>query len=697
MKSRDRLSRARSSGALWFGRMLGPVTIAVGAIVAAVLVPVSATAAAATAVAAPTAPIAVSGTVLNARVLATAKGASVAIPSGLHKIAGARVSVTFSSGATVHAVTNRAGAFTVARPAGTSAKAEATVRVSAPGFGSWRETGVPAALPHHNYPILSVLLGARSQSQAYPRNPVITHHPGQGATRGTPVAKRGRAKGIASPAAAGGCSNYFSNSEPPAFIRVYNVGTGTIQTYDFEYYVENVLPNEWIASWPAASLSAGAMAVKTYGWYWVNNWRGGSLDGTCYDVSGGTSGGTCDVDYQCFIPGSATAATDSAVSGTWNDVALRNGAVFEATYNSGYSSDTCGEVDGSPASGTEMSQWGTDACANDGDGWESIFTTYYFPGITFPKTDSSALGVGVNPSNDNQYVFWRGSNGDMYQAYYNGSWNGPQDMCTKYSWGCSGIDSAPAVAVANNGDEYVFWVGSGGDIYEANYSDANGWGSALDMTSSKGWNTASSGLGVAVNPSNNNQYVFWRGSNGDMYQAYYNGSWNGPQDMCTNYSWGCSGIESAPGVAVANDGNEYVFWRGSGGDVYEADYSDANGWSSSLDLSSKLGAPAAAAATSGPGVAVNPSNDHQYVFWRGDNGDVYQAYFNGSWNGPQDMYTNYSWGSNIASAPAAAVANDGNEWVFWRGTTGDIYEAYYSDASGWAPSINMTTSKGWTE
>jgi hypothetical protein len=69
---------------------------------------------------------------------------------------------------------------------------------------------------------------------------------------------------------------------------VDNVGTGTIQTYNFQYYAENVLPNEWITSWPAESLEAGAIAVKEYGWYWVNNWRGGSLGGTCYDVQGGS-------------------------------------------------------------------------------------------------------------------------------------------------------------------------------------------------------------------------------------------------------------------------------------------------------------------------------------------------------------------------------------------------------------------------
>lgn len=89
---------------------------------------------------------------------------------------------------------------------------------------------------------------------------------------------------------------------------------------------------------------------------------------------------------------------------------------------------------------------------------------------------------------------------------------------------------------------------------------------------------------------------------------------------------------------------------------------------------------------------VNSSNDHQYVFWRGENGDVYEAYYTGSWHGPTDMHSKYGWGGNIASAPSVAVASDGTEYVFWRGTQGDIYEAYYNGSwYRW----DMTSLYGW--
>jgi hypothetical protein len=308
--------------------------------------------------------VAVSGHVYDARVLSTPRGASVVIPDGLHPITGARVSVAFSSGATVTTRTNRAGAFTVTRPAGTPATA--TVSVKASGFKAWRETGVPTALPHGNNPVLTVLLGETAQSRAYPRNPTIT---GRAGPRSGDAGAAHGAKPESS------CSGYSSNTIPPGTITVDNVGTGTVQTYDFQYYVENVLPDEWIASWPDESLESGAVAIKEYAWYWTNNWRGGSVGSTCYDVQGGTYGNTgteadCDTNYQCFIPGSATSVTDEAVESTWPSLARRSGAIFETSYVAG--SYSCANVNGN-----ELYQDGSDTCANDGYNWYSIFSTFY--------------------------------------------------------------------------------------------------------------------------------------------------------------------------------------------------------------------------------------------------------------------------------------------------------------------------------
>src|SRR5260370_40408292 len=61
-------------------------------------------------------------------------------------------------------------------------------------------------------------------------------------------------------------------SVPPASIRVgYSCSCttcSTVEVMSLETYVKRGLPREWIASWRAHSLRAGAIAYRSYGsWY----------------------------------------------------------------------------------------------------------------------------------------------------------------------------------------------------------------------------------------------------------------------------------------------------------------------------------------------------------------------------------------------------------------------------------------------
>lgn len=107
-----------------------------------------------------------------------------------------------------------------------------------------------------------------------------------------------------------GCKTDGTNSKLPTSILVYRVGSRKVERVAFKTYVKNVLPNEWITSWPAASLDAGAMAVKSYGWYWALNSTRKTSGGQCFDVYDSTSS-------QVYRPGSAVASTSAAVDRTW--------------------------------------------------------------------------------------------------------------------------------------------------------------------------------------------------------------------------------------------------------------------------------------------------------------------------------------------------------------------------------------------
>jgi len=161
-----------------------------------------------------------------------------------------------------------------------------------------------------------------------------------------------------------GCSTDGTNTKLPTTILVYRVSLGRVDRVDFKTYVKNVLPNEWISSWPAASLRAGAMAVKSYGWYWALHSTRKTSGGQCYDVRDDT------VD-QVYRPSSALTSTSAAVDSTWTARMTRSGNILQAHYCA--TTTACGGwVDGN-----WMSQYGSRDLANAGDTYQTILHHYY--------------------------------------------------------------------------------------------------------------------------------------------------------------------------------------------------------------------------------------------------------------------------------------------------------------------------------
>lgn len=183
--------------------------------------------------------------------------------------------------------------------------------------------------------------------------------------------------------AAGECTGHDSDRTPPGEIRVLVHAEhdangwgieGTelgVRTVPFRSYVEDVLPAEWPASWPAESLRAGAIAAKNYAWYWTKNWRGGEFEGECFDVDD-------SIAYQRYIPGSSTASSSLAVETTWGLAAYKGGKVFSTGYRAtltGNQHEPCGA--GREERPDLLSQWGSRACAREGRSGEEIVRMYY--------------------------------------------------------------------------------------------------------------------------------------------------------------------------------------------------------------------------------------------------------------------------------------------------------------------------------
>jgi glucosylceramidase len=264
--------------------------------------------------------------------------------------------------------------------------------------------------------------------------------------------------------------------------------------------------------------------------------------------------------------------------------------------------------------------------------------------------------VAVNPTSDHRYVFWRGADGQIHEAWNDGRWHGPINL----GWRSA---SGPTAATSQSGHEYVLWRGSDGDIHETWY--IGGWHGPVDLTASGNWGAAgkpSSPLSVAVNPVNDHQYVFWIDQQGRIHEAWYNGGWHHPISL----GWRA---KSAPSASVTNSSHQFLFWQGKDGHIHEAWY--AGHWHGPTDLTATRHWGRAGKATAAPGAAVNPRNGHQYVFWRDHSGHTQEAWYEGRWHSPLEK----NW--TPASSPALSVTDASHQFLYWVSTDGYVTEAYY--------------------
>lgn len=136
------------------------------------------------------------------------------------------------------------------------------------------------------------------------------------------------------------------------------------QVIDFKQYAKHVLPNEWVNWWPWESLRAGAMAVKTFGWFWV-----------LYPGSWDVRDDVCD---QVYNPAVEYATTNLAVDFTWNWRMTRGGYVFLIHYlDHGWRCDDYGWEDC-------MGQYDTYYHSTGNSGydkltWDEMLLRYYSP------------------------------------------------------------------------------------------------------------------------------------------------------------------------------------------------------------------------------------------------------------------------------------------------------------------------------
>lgn len=274
--------------------------------------------------------------------------------------------------------------------------------------------------------------------------------------------------------------------------------------------------------------------------------------------------------------------------------------------------------------------------------------------------------VAVDPNNSDEFVFWRGTDGNIWEGWWDGSWHGSVEVAT------GPVGSEPTAIVRSSGEIDVFWRGTNAELYWAYCYEPDTCSGPYLLSSAD--NNLAGTPSAGVNNTTGGEYVWWQGTDGYLWEAWYDpstGIWYNGRIM--------GPIGSAPTAGVANNGTEYVFWRGSDGNFWEGWFNGSwNGPATNTSMG-RLG--------SEPGVGVQATTSYEYVFWMGQDTSLTEGWWANGWNGP-DGGAIYPVGSN----PGVAIAPNGHELVFYKGkfgSLGGLWESWWDGSSWTTANIGM--------
>jgi hypothetical protein len=278
--------------------------------------------------------------------------------------------------------------------------------------------------------------------------------------------------------------------------------------------------------------------------------------------------------------------------------------------------------------------------------------------------------IAVNGFND-QWVFWQGTNGHLWEAYNSGgsTWQGPTEIAQMGVLG-----STPSVAVTGvNGEvPYVVWRGTDGALWFG-YDD-NGWHGPCRL----GMGPIPAGSRPSIEAAQASPpgalTVSWKGANNALWYAYTTAGpqcngWAGP------YSLGDGPLGSVPSTFGPGGGAyQQTVWTGTGPQYDLWDY--VAGGLYNLG-GGPLGSP--------PSITEYPYPSHYMVFWAGTNRQLWYSQIdnNGS-SGPVATTPASIGGGPLGGAPTAAFngANtpDGSIWdIVWQGEDNGLWELSFQD------------------
>ncbi|MGN6254357.1 MAG: hypothetical protein ACTHO8_05175 [Solirubrobacterales bacterium] len=259
----------------------------------------------------------------------------------------------------------------------------------------------------------------------------------------------------------------------------------------------------------------------------------------------------------------------------------------------------------------------------------------------------------------------------VYNAWSGYLYGPDQTFTTK------GAGSSRSALIDPSGHRYVYYLGANGQSYEDNYG-SGGWSNVALPESERGSTTQP----TAVMDSNGYRYVFYTGTNRQVWENYWTGNtWTNEQvktneQIFNNTVAERTAANSSPSAVVNSADHQYVYYAGANGQVWE----DSFGWGEGGWANTQITNGQPVAANTSPAPLVDASGN-RYIYYAGANGQVWEDYWNGSaWSNAQ--ITN---GQPVAAntSPTALIDASGHRYVYYVGANGQVWEDYWN-GSAWS-------------
>ena len=197
-------------------------------------------------------------------------------------------------------------------------------------------------------------------------------------------------------------------------------------------------------------------------------------------------------------------------------------------------------------------------------------------------TPAGAPAALYTPAAGNQqHVFFRGNDGGVYNVFYDPASNsrrGPELWIPRTSNVTAASDPAALYATAAGDQQHVFFRGNDGGIYNVFYEPADNsiHGPEVWVPGTSPASAAGDPAALYATAAGNQQHVFYRGTDGGIYNVFFDPSSNsrhGPEGWVNP-----GGAASDPAVLYATGaGNQqHVFYVGSDGGLYNVFYDPAS-------------------------------------------------------------------------------------------------------------------------